>query len=195
MLANLSLAGREAWPNSILHHQLHRLNKRRNQAEVSLCSPSTRQQALRLFRIFGTEHNEFCPTSKDEEIGMFRRTAQWIAYFIIVIALVCGLEVIGNLPVQSQSSLPLGTHLWLVLWCALGLMIPIFVWFSRTYPPAFIVCTTAICTLDWLTLGLKYSHISPGGLSSGSTVDIVSNILNAISLIVLLFAWSRNDDK
>lgn len=93
---------------------------------------------------------------------MFRRTAQWIAYFIIVIALVCGLEVIGNLPVQSQSSLPLGTHLWLVLWCALGLMIPIFVWFSRTYPPAFIVCTTAICTLDWLTLGLKYSHISPG---------------------------------
>lgn len=26
---------------------------------------------------------------------MFRRTAQWIAYFIIVIALVCGLEVIG----------------------------------------------------------------------------------------------------
>lgn len=64
---------------------------------------------------------------------MFRRTAQWIAYFIIVIALVCGLEVIGNLPVQSQSSLPLGTHLWLVLWCALGLMIPIFVWFSRTY--------------------------------------------------------------
>ena len=66
---------------------------------------------------------------------MFRRTAQWIAYFIIVIALVCGLEVIGNLPVQSQSSLPLGTHLWLVLWCALGLMIPIFVWFSRTYPP------------------------------------------------------------
>lgn len=46
---------------------------------------------------------------------MFRRTAQWIAYFIIVIALVCGLEVIGNLPVQSQSSLPLGTHLWLVL--------------------------------------------------------------------------------
>ena len=74
---------------------------------------------------------------------MFRRTAQWIAYFIIVIALVCGLEVIGNLPVQSQSSLPLGTHLWLVLWCALGLMIPIFVWFSRTYPPAFIVCTTA----------------------------------------------------
>lgn len=54
---------------------------------------------------------------------MFRRTAQWIAYFIIVIALVCGLEVIGNLPVQSQSSLPLGTHLWLVLWCALGLMI------------------------------------------------------------------------
>ena len=49
---------------------------------------------------------------------MFRRTAQWIAYFIIVIALVCGLEVIGNLPVQSQSSLPLGTHLWLVLWCA-----------------------------------------------------------------------------
>lgn len=93
---------------------------------------------------------------------MFRRTAQWIAYFIIVIALVCGLEVIGNLPVQSQSSLPLGTHLWLVLWCALG---------------------------------LKYSHISPGGLFSGSTVDIVSNILNAISLIVLLFAWSRNDDK
>ncbi|MFZ2699910.1 MAG: hypothetical protein WAX51_01290, partial [Bifidobacterium adolescentis] len=107
----------------------------------------------------------------------------------------CGLEVIGNLPVQSQSSLPLGTHLWLALWCALGLMIPIFVWFSRTYPPAFIVCTTAICTLDWLTLGLKYSHISPGGLFSGSTVDIVSNILNAISLIVLLFAWSRNDDK
>jgi hypothetical protein len=49
--------------------------------------------------------------------------------------------------------------------------------------------------LDWLTLGLKYSHISPGGLFSGSTVDIVSNILNAISLIVLLFAWSRNDDK
>ena len=98
---------------------------------------------------------------------MFRRTAQWIAYFIIVIALVCGLEVIGNLPVQSQSS----------------------------YPPAFIVGTTAICTLDWLTLGLKYSHISPGGLFSGSTVDIVSNILNAISLIVLLFAWSRNDDK
>ncbi len=70
---------------------------------------------------------------------MFRRTAQWIAYFIIVIALVCGLEVIGNLPVQSQSSLPLGTHLWLVLWCALGLMIPIFVWFSRTYPPALVV--------------------------------------------------------
>ena len=61
--------------------------------------------------------------------------------------------------------------------------------------PAFIVCTTAICTLDWLTLGLKYSHISPGGLFSGSTVDIVSNILNAVSLIVLLFAWSRNDDK
>ena len=49
---------------------------------------------------------------------MFRRTAQWIAYFIIVIALVCGLEVIGNLPVQSQSSLPLGTHLWLAMVCA-----------------------------------------------------------------------------
>ena len=62
---------------------------------------------------------------------MFRRTAQWIAYFIIVIALVCGLEVIGNLPVQSQSSLPLGTHLWLVLWCALGLMVPIFVVFQN----------------------------------------------------------------
>ena len=49
--------------------------------------------------------------------------------------------------------------------------------------------------LGLVTLGLKYSHISPGGLFSGSTVDIVSNILNAVSLIVLLFAWSRNDDK
>lgn len=51
-----------------------------------------------------------------------------------------------------------------------------------------------------LHLGLAHTRLEvftylPGGLFSGSTVDIVSNILNAISLIVLLFAWSRNDDK
>lgn len=126
---------------------------------------------------------------------MVRKTAQWIAYLITVIALVCGLEVIGNLPAQQQSSLPLGTRLWLVLWCALGAMILAFVRLSKGYPPTFIICTTAICVLDWLMLGLKYSHITLGGLLADSTVEIISNVFNAVSLAILLFAWSRGEKQ
>lgn len=124
---------------------------------------------------------------------MIRKTAQWIAYLITVIALVCGLEIVGNLPVQQQSSLPLGSHLWLALWCVLGIMILAFVRLSRGYPTTFVICTTAICVLDWLMLGLRYSHITLGGLFTGSTVEIISNALNAVSMVVLLFTWSRSE--
>ena len=98
---------------------------------------------MRRLACFGVQHNGSHISSS---------SSHWCA----------GLRSLGIFLFSRNHPCLWGTHLWLVLWCALGLMIPIFVWFSRTYPPAFIVCTTAICTLDWLTLGLKYSHIFPG---------------------------------
>lgn len=75
---------------------------------------------------------------------MIRQTVQWIVYFVTVAALICGLEIVTGLPAQTQASLPLGTHLWIALWCVLGLMVIAFVRLSRSYPPLFIICTTTI---------------------------------------------------
>ena len=44
-------------------------------------------------------------------------------------------------------------------------------------------------------LGLKYPHITLGGLLADSTVEIISNVLNAVSLAILLFAWSRGEKQ
>ena len=127
-------------------------------------------------------------------LKMIRQTVQWIVYFVIVAALICGLEIVTGLPAQTQASLPLGTHLWIALWCVLGLMVIAFVRLSRSYPPLFIICTTTICALDWLVLGLKYSHITIAGLLSASNVEIISNVLNIAAIAVIAFSWAKDDD-
>lgn len=124
---------------------------------------------------------------------MIRKTIWWITFFCTVAAIICGLEILTGLPAQVQVSLPLGTHLWTALWCALGMMIIVFVRLSRGYPLLFVVCSTAICTLDWLVLGLKYSHIAVAGLLSTPNVEIISNVLNLIAIIVLTVSWPRSD--
>ena len=53
-------------------------------------------------------------------LKMIRQTVQWIVYFVTVAALICGLEIVTGLPAQTQASLPLGTHLWIALWCVFG---------------------------------------------------------------------------
>lgn len=61
-------------------------------------------------------------------------------------------------------------------------------------PPLFIICTTTICALDWLVLGLKYSHITIAGLLSASNVEIISNVLNIAAIAVIAFSWAKDDD-
>ena len=51
-----------------------------------------------------------------------------------------------------------------------------------------------ICALDWLVLGLKYSHITIAGLLSASNVEIISNVLNIAAIAVIAFSWAKDDD-
>lgn len=57
-----------------------------------------------------------------------RRTAEWVAYLAIALALDIGMHWSASLPPEAQATLPFGPSTWRVLWAALGVWVVAFIY-------------------------------------------------------------------
>lgn len=124
---------------------------------------------------------------------MMRSVAVWIAYVMSVVVLTIGIHVLAAIPSSDQDALPLGAYTWFALWCLLGAAIPVFVWLSQGYPTLFVVITTTICVLSWLSLGMRYAPIVQIGFLNQDVIEWLCDILNIASMVVLAIIFYLRD--
>ncbi|TPF87154.1 hypothetical protein BW13_01130 [Bifidobacterium sp. UTCIF-37] len=128
-------------------------------------------------------------------MDMIRWLFVWVGYIAYVVVLNLGVHTTGQMSIADQMALPLGTHTWFALWCMLGLAIPAFIRLSHGYPKSFVALTTAICTLAWLSMGMRYAPIIQIGPLNETIIDWISDGLNLASIVALgMAAWRSSGD-
>lgn len=117
-----------------------------------------------------------------------RRTAEWVAYLAVALALDIGMHWSASLPPEAQATLPFGPSTWRVLWAALGVWVVAFIYMymERRYPRGYVVCSAAGYLLSWGWQGLRLSGYPGDGIMVGAVGLIID--LVALAVIAVLAA-------